>query len=137
MKRVAKIAAAAALLTAAGTGTAMAASGTYTQFVGSIVYFYGRSSGSGQSYDFKNASSATLCLDAPGASARTMVVGELKENRRFASDPTLKQISAYYSDSERRSSLASLSTSGYYYSYAAWNYTSAEGYNANGYSRRC
>lgn len=137
MKRVAKIAVASAMLTAAGTGTAMAASGTYTQFVGSIVYFYGRSSGSGQSYNFTNASSATLSLDAPGASARAMVVGELKQNRSFATDPTLKQLSAYYSDPERRSSSASLSTSSNYYSYAAWNYTSAEGSNANGYSRKC
>lgn len=137
MKRLARVVAASALLTVAGTVTAAAASGTYTQFVGSIVYFYGRSSGNAQSYDFTNDSSSRLCLDAPGASARTQVVGNLKQNRTAATDPTLRTLSAYYSDAEKVSSSASLNTSSRYYANAFWNYTSAEGSNANGYSRRC
>jgi len=126
-----------AVLTAAGIVPAVAASGTYTRFVGSIVYFYGRSSGNADSYDFTNASSTRLCLDAPGATARTMVVGELKRRKAFAADPVLVRMSAYYSDPEKRSSTVGLTSSYKYYSYATWNYTSAHGSNANGYSRKC
>lgn len=137
MKRTTRIALAAAVVVAVPAVAYASNTGTYNAVSGSIVFFYGRSSGGAQSKDFSGASSSRLCLDAPGAHARTMVVGNLNQNRTLAFDPTLRTLSAYYSDPQKVSSSASLSPSSRYYARADWNYTSAEGSNANGYSRRC
>lgn len=66
-----------------------------------------------------------------------MFVSNMKRCKAFATDLTLSTLSAYYSDGERRSGTLSLSSGYKYCSYADWNYTSAEGANANGYSRKC
>ena len=138
MKRWVRLAAATAVATVVPAAAAWAANtGTYTATVGSLVFFYGRSSGHAQSKNFTSASSTRLCLDAPGASAHTMAVGNLRQNRTAATDPTLTTVSAYYSDPEVRSGSVGLNTSSNYYAQADWNYTFAEGSNANGYSRRC
>ena len=108
-QRLAAILAGAALCS--GGAVAYAASGTSVPGTGSVVFYYGRSSGNNNGYDVTGKSSLRQCLDAPSSTAHTQFVSALRQNKSLAPDTTIQTASAYYSDAAKYTSYVSTGSS--------------------------
>lgn len=135
--RLARVGLLAMLLVAATAGAAWAGTGTYVRQNGQIVFYYGVSSGQGESYSFDGYGTARLCADAPGAKQHVMFNARFQHERRFQLDETLKDLFLYYDDSAYTSGSFSTSSSARYHTDATWNYAAGASQAANGYSRAC
>jgi hypothetical protein len=139
VRRAWKIAAAGtvAFLATSGAATAVASAGTFTRGAGLVTFFYGRSSGNADGNRVTGLDHGMVCGNVPGSAQRTMFVMEFRQDKRLFPDHVLDRVSALYSDGRKHTERWELATSSRYYPYAAWNYNSADGRNATGYTKLC
>lgn len=126
---------AAALMLAGSTATAaFAVTGSVAQ-ARQVVFYYGETSGNGDSQDFSGYGTAKLCADAPGATSNNSFNVKYYLNRSLQRDDILKDTDRLYSQGQYLSAGFSTTSSSRYHTYVGWSAVPAASNGANGFSR--
>lgn len=133
-QRVAAVGMSAALIVG-GTATAAMAITGYVAQSRQVVFYYGETSGNGDSNNFAGYGTSKLCADAPGATSNNSFNVKYYRNRTLQRDDRLKDRDLLYSQRQYLSAGFSTSSSSRYHTYVGWSAVPAANNAANGYSR--
>lgn len=133
-RRTTRVTALAAIICTATAGAAFAITGSVAQ-ARQVVFYYGETSGNGDSKDFSGYGTAKLCADAPGATSNNNFGVQSLRNRTLQPDDVLKDRLLAYSSARYLSASFSTSSSSKYHTYVNWSAVPSANDAANGYSR--
>lgn len=119
-----------ALAVVAATSTAAWAQTGSTANDRSVRFYYGETSGHGDSQDFTGSGNVNMCTNSDGGSNQTYVAQYLK-NRSFQPDDVIRDSNRSYNSGLYKSSSFSISTNNKYHTTATWSAVPAA---PNGYS---
>lgn len=106
------------ILTAAGA--AFARTG-YDANPRSVVFYFGETSGNGDSQDFSGYGLVKLCTDGDNVGGGNSYVGQYLRNRTLAKDEILKDVSLRYDAAPYASGNFQTTSDNNYHTYAGWS----------------
>lgn len=134
LRRTTRVTALAATICLATAGAAFAITGSVAQSR-QVVFYYGETSGRGDSNDFSGYGTAKLCADAPGATSNNSFGVQYLRNITARPDVVLKDRLLAYSSGKYVSQSFGTTSSSRYHTNVNWSAVPSANNGANGFSR--
>lgn len=119
-RRLVRVAVIASAIVVVPSAAAYALTG-YVAQDGQVAFYYGETSGHGDSNNFHGYGSARLCADAAGQTSNNTFVASYIKNVSFAPDTTIRDVNLRYSENEYKSAYFSTSSSSTYHVKSDWS----------------